>query len=64
LIGPETKAIVDQVPAWRDAKEIRIERQPGGLTNANHLLTVDGERYVLRIGGANTAQHRQSERGF
>ena len=56
MIEPDVQAIIAQVPAWKDAHEIQVERQPGGLTNANHLLTVDGQRYVLRIGGANTDQ--------
>jgi thiamine kinase-like enzyme len=65
LISPEIQAIIDQVPAWKGAKEIAVERQPGGWTNANYLLSVDGARYVLRIGGANTVQlgiDRRTER--
>jgi len=65
LIEPQIQAIIDQVPAWQSAREIIVERQPGGLTNANHLLTVDGERFVLRMGGANTTQlgiDRRAER--
>jgi aminoglycoside phosphotransferase (APT) family kinase protein len=56
--------IVAQVPAWRQARSITIEPQKGGLTNANYLLTVDGERFVLRISGDRAAQlgiNRQSE---
>jgi thiamine kinase-like enzyme len=76
LIQPEVQSVIDQVPAWRSAREITVERQPGGLTNANYLLTVHGEatvhseagdreRFVLRIGGANTAElgiDRRTER--
>ena len=65
MIEPDLQAIIDQVPAWKGAHEIHAERQPGGLTNANYLLTVDGRRYVLRIGGANTTQlgiDRRTER--
>ena len=70
MIEPEIQSIIDQLPAWQDAREIAVERQSGGLTNANHLLTVTGEagdveRFVLRIGGANTAElgiDRRTER--
>jgi thiamine kinase-like enzyme len=57
--------IITRVPAWQDAQDITVERQPGGWTNANYLLTIHGERFVLRIGGANTAQlgiERRTER--
>jgi thiamine kinase-like enzyme len=70
LIEPHIQAIIDRVPAWQDAREIAVERQSGGLTNANHLLTVTGEagdveRFVLRIGGVNTVDlgiDRRTER--
>ena len=65
MTQPEIQTIIDQVPSWQNAQEITVERQPGGWTNANYLLTVDGTRYVLRIGGANTAQlgiDRRTER--
>jgi thiamine kinase-like enzyme len=65
LLTPQIQSIVDRVPAWQDAHEIAVERQPGGWTNENYTLTVDGARYVLRIGGANTADlgiDRRTER--
>jgi thiamine kinase-like enzyme len=55
-MDPLVEAIAAQIPAWKGASQILVERQPGGLTNANHLLTVDGERFVLRVGGENTIQ--------
>jgi thiamine kinase-like enzyme len=57
--------IVAQVPMWQGAQSITVEWQKGGLTNENYLLTVDSERYVLRLSGDNTAQlgiDRQTER--
>lgn len=49
------RSIISQVPTWRNAQSVQIVPQKGGLTNANYLITVDGARYVLRIGGDNGA---------
>ena len=64
-MNTQVEAIVAQVPAWHNAKSITVEQQEGGLTNANYLLTVDDERFVLRIGGNNTVHlgiNRRTER--
>jgi len=45
--------IVQQIPAWRQARELHYERI-AGLTNANYRVVVDGEAYVLRVNGQNT----------
>lgn len=43
------------VPAWQGAHQ--IETEPiGGLTNTNYRVTVDGEPFVLRVSGPNTAR--------
>lgn len=47
-------AIAAKVPAWTGANEIRIEPAKG-LTNTNHLVTVDDKQYVLRVGSSNAA---------
>jgi len=47
--------IIARIPAWQDARQITHERI-AGLTNANYCVTVDGERYVLRVSGENTQQ--------
>ncbi len=49
----EVSQIIARIPAWTSAKEIRVERI-AGLTNANYRITVDGERFVLRVSGQNT----------
>ncbi len=41
------------IPAWQSAQNIQAERV-AGLTNANYRLTVDGERFGLRVSGQNT----------
>jgi thiamine kinase-like enzyme len=61
---PTVQRVIEQIPAWRTAQTIDVEPQPGGLTNANYRLTVDGERFVLRVSGDNAAQlgiRRQTE---
>jgi thiamine kinase-like enzyme len=45
--------IISRIPAWTGAKHIQAERI-AGLTNANYCVTVDGERFVLRVSGENT----------
>src|SRR5512135_3704220 len=49
----ELNQIIARIPAWTGAKEIQVEHI-AGLTNANHRITVDGERFVLRVSGQNT----------
>jgi thiamine kinase-like enzyme len=47
--------IIDRIPAWQEARELRVE-QIGGLTNTNYVVTADGEQFVLRVSGQNTAR--------
>jgi thiamine kinase-like enzyme len=56
--------VLDRVEAWR-GREVSATELSGGLTNTNHLVTVDGERYVVRIPGRSTellAVDRENER--
>jgi thiamine kinase-like enzyme len=45
--------ILAQIPAWQDAK-IVVTPLVGGITNQNYRLNVEGESFVLRIGGQGT----------
>ena len=47
------QALIEEVPHLR-GKPVAVQVLEGGLTNRNYLLTCDGERFVLRIPGANT----------
>src|SRR5919206_2623979 len=47
----EAEAIVERLWPGRGA---RVEPLGGGITNRNFEVDVDGERYVLRIGGKDT----------
>jgi thiamine kinase-like enzyme len=56
--------VLGRVEAWH-GREVAATELSGGLTNANHLVTVDGERYVVRIPGRSTellAVDRENER--
>lgn len=46
--------IIKQVPNWEGVDDNHIEPLEG-LTNTNYAVTVNGERFVLRISGRNTA---------
>ncbi len=43
-----------RVPLWARATDIRTSSLGGGITNQNFRVDVDGESFVLRIGGENT----------
>lgn len=47
--------IIARVPAWQGARQIKVERIEG-LTNTNYHVDVDGEHFVLRVSGENTAR--------
>ena len=56
--------VLGRVEAWR-GREVAATELSGGLTNTNHLVTVDGQRYVVRIPGRSTellAVDRENER--
>jgi thiamine kinase-like enzyme len=56
--------VLGRVEAWR-GREVAATELSGGLTNTNHLVAVDGERYVVRIPGRSTdllAVDRENER--
>jgi thiamine kinase-like enzyme len=62
-MDPEIATIISQIPVWAGANELLIE-PARGLTNRNYLATVDGERYVVRLGGSNAGRlgiDRESE---
>lgn len=56
--------VLARIDAWR-GRDVSTVELSGGLTNTNHLVTVDGERYVVRIPGRSTellAVDRRNER--
>jgi thiamine kinase-like enzyme len=46
--------IIAIMPARTDVKDLQV-KPFGGLTNTNYLVTVNAERFVMRIGCANSA---------
>jgi len=51
----QLEQVISSIPVWQAAREIRRERI-AGLTNTNYRITVDGERFVLRLSGENTGR--------
>lgn len=54
-LNPENvQSIISRIPAWQGAQDIQVERI-AGLTNANYRVAVDGDLFILRVSGQNTA---------
>ena len=51
--APDITAILERVPGWSGRAHV-VGTLTGGLTNRNVLVEVDGERFVVRIAGADT----------
>ncbi|MCX6064756.1 MAG: hypothetical protein NT121_03245 [Chloroflexi bacterium] len=47
--------IIKQIPAWKNVDNLQVEPLEG-LTNTNYLVTVKGNRFVLRVSGQNKVQ--------
>jgi thiamine kinase-like enzyme len=48
----KVEEIIDRIPGWANAKDVQIVPLQG-LTNTNFSVTVNGERFVIRISGQN-----------
>ena len=46
--------ILQRIPQFASAKSLEIKELTGGITNKNYKITVDGESFVLRMGGNET----------
>ena len=51
----DLSSILHRIPQFASAKSPEITELTGGITNKNYKITVDGESYVLRMGGNETA---------
>jgi thiamine kinase-like enzyme len=61
---PTIEQVLDEAATFR-GKGVETSELSGGLTNTNHLVLADGERYVVRIPGRSTellAVDRANER--
>src|SRR5215510_12279554 len=46
--------ILQRIPQFASAKSLDITELSGGITNKNYKITLDGDSYVLRMGGNET----------
>ena len=54
-----------RVPLWKSIPDLQPKPLPGGITNRNYRVEVNGEAFVLRMSGKNTELlgiHRPTER--
>ncbi len=45
--------VIARIPQWTEASSVAIAVLPGGVTNSNYRVDVDGESFVVRIGAEN-----------
>ena len=50
----DLSSILQRIPQFAFPKSPEIRELSGGITNKNYKITVDGESYVLRLGGNET----------
>jgi len=50
----DLSTILQRIPQFASAKSPEIKELTGGITNKNYKITVDGESFVLRMGGNET----------
>ena len=55
--------MISEIPYFkeRNARVNKIENLPGGLTNNNFKVTVDGEMYAVRLAGDGTLEYLDRE---
>ena len=53
MTDPLVERVLRSVPGWARV-DLDVVPLEGGITNRNYVVTVDGQRYVLRVPGADT----------
>ena len=53
MTDPDITAILDRVPGWSSRAHV-VGTLSGGITNRNVLVDVAGDRFVVRVAGADT----------
>lgn len=48
------KQILQRIPVFASKEDLEITELTGGITNKNYKITLDGESFVLRMGGNET----------
>jgi thiamine kinase-like enzyme len=64
-MDPALRAVVEAMPGWSTAGRLEATAIPGGITNRNFRVDVDGDSFVVRLVGADTQLlgiDRQAER--
>lgn len=54
-LDPALRAVIEAVPGWAGARRLEATPIPGGITNRNFRVDVDGESFVVRIAGRDTS---------
>jgi len=49
--------MISEIPFFKDSRISAIEILPGGLTNSNYKVTIDGVTYAVRLAGAGTMEY-------
>jgi thiamine kinase-like enzyme len=49
-VGLTIEETISRVPAWRSARSVTVAPLPGGITNLNFRVDVDGQAFVARLG--------------
>jgi thiamine kinase-like enzyme len=51
----DIRSILQRIPQFASKDDLILTELTGGITNKNYKITVDGESYVLRMGGNETS---------
>jgi thiamine kinase-like enzyme len=64
-LDPALRSVVQAMPGWSEAVRLEAAPIPGGITNQNFRVDVDGQAFVVRLAGKDTELleiDRQAER--
>jgi thiamine kinase-like enzyme len=53
-LDPALRSVVQAMPGWSEAARLVVVPIPGGITNQNFRVDVDGDSFVVRLAGKDT----------
>jgi thiamine kinase-like enzyme len=54
LLDPALRSVIQAMPGWSQAVRLEAVPIPGGITNLNFRVDVDGQAFVVRLAGKDT----------